>query len=112
MRKHFEQKRYRGTTDPSHEYDLPSREQLKQLVINNGCKCPVTGYVCHWSTRGIKSWSVTLDHIVPLSIAPPGMNPWRASNIQVMCYLMSQIKGNHSDEEVHSWFSIWKRANM
>jgi hypothetical protein len=112
MRDRFNQKRNKGRANPSHKHDLPSREQLKQLVINNGCKCPVTGFVCHWSAGGLKSWSVTLDHIVPVSTAPPGMNPWRISNIQVMSHLMNHIKGNHPDVEIHRWFSIWKCANM
>jgi hypothetical protein len=112
MRKRFAYKRKRGKADPNHEHDLPSREQLKQLVINNGCKCPVTNFICHWSTRGQKSWSMTLDHIVPVSTEPPDVNPWYISNIQVMSYLMNQIKGNNPDVEIHRWFSIWKRANM
>jgi hypothetical protein len=51
---------------------------------------------------------LTLNHIVPLSKALPEMNPWLAFNIQVMCYLLNQIKGGYPDVQVVCWFGLWE----
>jgi 5-methylcytosine-specific restriction endonuclease McrA len=89
---------------------LPTSDALYDLYINSECKCAVTGWTCHFSKfTEQKYWSVTFDHIVPVSQAQ-GMNPWSIANIQVMCHILNNVKGDYPDEELRRWFGLWKDA--
>ncbi|KAI8877494.1 hypothetical protein K501DRAFT_288364 [Backusella circina FSU 941] len=108
MKKRFDRK----SINRQHAMDLPTQEDLYDLYLDCECKCAVTGWTCHFGRRGQKFWSVTFDHIVPVSRAPKYINPWAISNIQVMCHLLNQIKGNLPDEELRRWFNVWKSAQF
>jgi 5-methylcytosine-specific restriction endonuclease McrA len=112
MRKRFRRSSDKGRTNPLYAQDLPTTDQIKRLFLRSGCKCQVTGWVYQRGISGQKTWSMTFDHVVSVSRPPPGMNPWFISNIQVMCCLLNQIKGNHPDGEVERWFRVWKAYNM
>ncbi|KAI8883509.1 hypothetical protein K501DRAFT_90341 [Backusella circina FSU 941] len=112
MKKRFAKKNKRPKIMQQRTMDLPTKDDLYDLYLDCQCKCAVTGWTCHFGRRKQKFWSVTFDHIVPVSIAPEHINPWAISNIQVMCYLLNHIKGNLPDEELRRWFSVWKSAQF
>jgi hypothetical protein len=75
MRMRFRRLCDKGRMSQLYFQDFPTQNSTIQLVIDSECRCKITGWVCHRATSRQKAWSLTLNHIVPLSKALPEMNP-------------------------------------
>jgi hypothetical protein len=103
-----------------HDYftmnDLPSGDDMYKMYCKSGKKCAITGHNLRWNyhDRPQIFWGVSLDHIVPLSVAPQieMNNPWHINNMQVLSHIINQIKSNAKDAEAKRWLQQWKCGQL
>jgi hypothetical protein len=96
--------------------DLPSDDAIYKMFCKSGKKCAITGHNLRWNyhDRPQIFWGVSLDHIVPLSIAPhiKVNNPWYIYNMRILSHIINQIKGNAKDTQTQRWLQQWKCGQL
>ncbi|KAI8996800.1 hypothetical protein BDB01DRAFT_768544 [Pilobolus umbonatus] len=80
--------------------DLPSVDQLRDLVTRSGNRCEVSRLLGLWYPRN-SIFTLSFDHIVPISKD----GGWDIENIQVVLTILNSVKGNEYNQELLRWIT-------
>ncbi|KAG1292200.1 hypothetical protein G6F66_007166 [Rhizopus arrhizus] len=89
--------------------------ELLMLVNKSSMRCAVTNSKIFLSlpSEHMRYWALTFDHILPLSIASERYSDGsHVDNLQVMCTLMNNVKGDCLNQPFLNWWARFKQAKL
>lgn len=99
----------------SNDRKFVTHEELIDLYYESQGRCAITGRLAPFHQTGHKRfpyWGLTIDHIIPLSLAKNRSWVWSKRNLQIMSFGLNQVKGNYDDEDVKRWYHQFVNANV
>lgn len=99
----------------SNKANFVNKKQLENLLEESGHKCCITGWDVYWHDPKKRShlayYTLTFDHIKPLSSMKDSPTVWAGKNFQIMSFAMNVVKGEFKDEELKRWLENFVRAH-
>ncbi|KAI8348260.1 hypothetical protein BD560DRAFT_410687 [Blakeslea trispora] len=89
------------------EVDIPTSEELVELMIQSKNICAISGIKGHWNSANYHSpFRLDFDHKIPVSMG----GSFRAENLQITINCLNSVKGSETQDELKRWLKGF-RAN-
>ena len=88
------------------EIDIPSHEELVELMTQSRDICAISGIKGHWSSANFRSpFRLDFDHKIPVSMG----GSFRVENLQITINCLNSVKGSESQDELKRWLKGFRK---